>query len=195
MWACLLKKESDCNLSLSHCMSLYSLSPKLVDFNKFALSSRQCLSGVSSWQANQREREHEIVPFLPPAPPEWNGSCGGSCVDECVPMTTMWVFCSRGGMKVIQVLWFPNGPERERGRGELRKRGETWQKKKKKKKNYRVREWSGKDRWVKKNRFWEEWREKGKEPSEKRKGEMAWLGDKNRLLFFWFSGSVDWTGL
>lgn len=71
----------------------------------------------------------------------------------CVPMTTIWVFCSRGDVKLIQVLWFPNGPEWERERESVGRKInlERWEKERR----HRVREGSDKDRWIKKNWFWE----------------------------------------
>lgn len=100
------------------------------------LSSQQYLIGISSCQwKGPRTWNHPVSPgywmkwFL------W-------CQDECVPMTTM-SFCSRGDMKVIQVLWFPNGPKREReserGKKILERRESRWDTEIE---NYGVSKWS-----------------------------------------------------
>lgn len=78
------------SLSYSFCVSVSSFSESL-------LGSQQYLIGISSWQANQRNQEHEIVLFP---------------LNQTVPMVSGGVcshddhmsFCSRGDMEVIQVL-------------------------------------------------------------------------------------------
>lgn len=78
----------------------------------FFYDLQRYLIGMSSWQANQRHQEHKIITF--PLATEWNGSCGVRM--SVFPWRPYEFFCSCGDMKLIQVLWFPNGPEWEKER-------------------------------------------------------------------------------
>lgn len=171
----------------SACSLLFSLFIlKLLDFNKFA-----SLTAIFNWQF--------LLAGQSKGPRTWNRPFYLWLLNEMVPVLSGWVcshddhmrLCSRGDTKVIQVLLISQRTK-TREKKKLCKGGKKrWHTERK---DNRVREWSGKERWIQGNRSRE--RETGERLDKEKERErelLAGLEDENRLLFFWLSGSVDWN--